>query len=155
MGKKWARKLTPGGVVRVYRPGGGFGDCQGVYNVPLEPPFEIRDLAPGEYVARDEDGNEVPFTVLAGEEVATVLAGPDEPVPSKKEAANPNPGEAPRLHGRRRPVPNLPHYPAPDAGELEGEIAAKPEAKKAPARKRAPRKPAAKKAAPKRAAAKK
>lgn len=75
MGSKWGKlKLTPGGIVRVYRQGGGFSDCQGQYLIPDDgSDLVIRDLSPGPYEAREADSDVViAFEAHAGDEVVVL-----------------------------------------------------------------------------------
>jgi hypothetical protein len=98
------KTLERGGLARVYRPQGGFGDCQGAYNVPVEGAFVVRDLPPGDYVARDEQGTEVAFVVLPTEEESVVFGagepsggtgGPGDSDPHAPKDASDKPGEEP------------------------------------------------------------
>lgn len=65
-------KLAPGGHARIFRDG---GVLEGMVEVPASGPMVLRHLAPGVYVARDEQGNSVAFEVSAHSECVTVQDG--------------------------------------------------------------------------------
>lgn len=64
-------RLAAGSACRVYRDG---GSLTAQLTVPRDPDAAmlVRSLAPGRYVARDEQGGEVAFEVSAGAEFAVV-----------------------------------------------------------------------------------
>lgn len=119
-----ATKLMAGAPVRVYRPGGGVGDCQGTFNVPDDGSnLYVRTLAPGLYEARQETGREVAFEVLSGVEYAVLLVEGAEAELEGDDSENPNPDAAPRLHeGRQAPNEQswLPHMP--NGADLEPDL---------------------------------
>lgn len=62
-------KLTPGSHARIFRDG---GVLEGLIAIPSQGPVELRHLAPGSYVLRDECGMEQAVQVSAKEETTVV-----------------------------------------------------------------------------------
>jgi hypothetical protein len=102
--------LQTGSLARIYRDGEALQES---VTVPAGR-MEIRVLAPGQYVARDECGNEVAFEVSALAEVAVVQdpGGDEGPVPpagtSRGEEVAVRLTEPPKPAGEAFPEPQSP-----------------------------------------------
>lgn len=120
------KMLTPGAHARIYRDG---GVLEGMVAVPLKGPLELRHLAPGSYVLKDETGGYEEFAVDPLVETTVVHTAASRRS-GKVEGGTGEPGSSFVVPAPKPPEALKPIYP--DGEEPEGSKDEQPHFEEAP-----------------------